>query len=236
MATIPTGQKFHTVASNVVTQERGSALTNSQREIFTMQDITDTVAAAIPPAPVLNTYPVTTSALAGTKFWYKGNEWHYMTQAEIDSIGWNGLVTVGFPAPVSKNYNSYILADGLKILFQSVATPNFSVLYENQTFTCDFLGLGDPTRARVALTTGVFSSTPYTISFRNENLLSNLEDFGTSQSFTARYGNLTDTAINQLFTNLPSTTKTATINVSNNPGSATCNPTIATSKGYIVVV
>jgi hypothetical protein len=43
MATIPTGQKFHTVPSNVQTVERGSALANSQREIYTMQDIIDTV-------------------------------------------------------------------------------------------------------------------------------------------------------------------------------------------------
>jgi len=44
MAQIPSGQKFHTVASNVQTAERGSALANSQREIFTMQDIVSTVA------------------------------------------------------------------------------------------------------------------------------------------------------------------------------------------------
>jgi hypothetical protein len=43
MAQIPSGQKFHTVPSNVQTVERGSALANSQREIFTMQDIIDTV-------------------------------------------------------------------------------------------------------------------------------------------------------------------------------------------------
>jgi hypothetical protein len=49
------------------------------------------------------------------------------------------------------------------------------------------------------------------------------------------YANLTATAINQLFTDLPPTTKTATISVANNTGSATCDPTIATSKGYIVV-
>lgn len=42
MAIIPSGQKFHTVASNVVTKERGSALVNSQKEIFTMQDIVNT--------------------------------------------------------------------------------------------------------------------------------------------------------------------------------------------------
>ena len=50
MATIPTGQKFHTVPSNVETQERGSALAKSQREIYTMQDIVDTVQGALPPS------------------------------------------------------------------------------------------------------------------------------------------------------------------------------------------
>jgi hypothetical protein len=43
MAQVPSGQKFHTVPSNVQTEERGSKLANSQREIFTMQDITDTI-------------------------------------------------------------------------------------------------------------------------------------------------------------------------------------------------
>ena len=48
MAIIPTGQKFHTVPSNVQTAERGSALANSQREIYTMQDIIDTAGSANP--------------------------------------------------------------------------------------------------------------------------------------------------------------------------------------------
>ena len=42
MAQIPSGQKFHTVPAGVQTIERGSALANSQREIYTMQDIIDT--------------------------------------------------------------------------------------------------------------------------------------------------------------------------------------------------
>ena len=42
MSTIPSGQKFHTVASNINTVERGSALSNAGREVYTMQDITDT--------------------------------------------------------------------------------------------------------------------------------------------------------------------------------------------------
>lgn len=40
---IPLDQKFHTIAANVPTVERGSALVNSQKEIFTMQDVADTV-------------------------------------------------------------------------------------------------------------------------------------------------------------------------------------------------
>jgi len=66
-------------------------------------------AAQLNAVSVVNTYPVTTPAEAGNRFWFQGNEWHYMTQAEIDSAGWTGLVTVGFPAPVEKsNISKYI--------------------------------------------------------------------------------------------------------------------------------
>ena len=47
MATIPSGQKFHTLSATLDTKERGSARANAQREIYTMQDITDTVSAGI---------------------------------------------------------------------------------------------------------------------------------------------------------------------------------------------
>lgn len=50
MATVPSGQKFHTVPEGVNTQEKGSKLANSQREIYTMQDVADTVAAGLPPS------------------------------------------------------------------------------------------------------------------------------------------------------------------------------------------
>ncbi len=46
MATIPNGQKFHTVASTVDTENKGSAQLNAKREAFTMQDIIDTVGGA----------------------------------------------------------------------------------------------------------------------------------------------------------------------------------------------
>lgn len=43
MAIIPSGQKFHTVAPGVDTQDRGSAKSNADREAYTMQDVIDTV-------------------------------------------------------------------------------------------------------------------------------------------------------------------------------------------------
>ena len=45
MAIIPVAQKFHTVSSTVDTVDRGSAELQSQREIYTMQDIINTVSA-----------------------------------------------------------------------------------------------------------------------------------------------------------------------------------------------
>lgn len=43
MAVIPTGQKFHTVNESVDTKDRGSAIAQTGRESYTMQDIIDTV-------------------------------------------------------------------------------------------------------------------------------------------------------------------------------------------------
>ncbi len=57
---------------------------------------------------------------------------------------------------------------------------------------------------------------------------------GTAVNFT---GEAFDAeGINQFFTDLPVATATATLDFRNNPGSATCDPTIATAKGYTVLV
>ena len=70
MAIVPSGQKFHTIAANVATKERGSALVNSQKEIFTMQDVAasvgkfyvDSTGGAIV-GPNVNTVEVSSSIL-----------------------------------------------------------------------------------------------------------------------------------------------------------------------------
>tara|TARA_R110000868_G_scaffold314546_2_gene575479 strand:+ start:1811 stop:2260 length:450 start_codon:yes stop_codon:yes gene_type:complete len=66
--------------------------------------------------------------------------------------------------------------------------------------------------------------------------LINLEDIGTAVAVDVHNGALSQSAINQFFTDLPATNNTVTINVSNNPGAATCDATIATAKGYTVIV
>lgn len=66
MATVPSGQKFHTVPANVNTQEKGSALANSQREIYTMQDIIDTVGAGSSNPSVIDVKVSGATAVTGT--------------------------------------------------------------------------------------------------------------------------------------------------------------------------
>lgn len=179
--------------------------------------------------PVLTEYPETSPELAGTRFWYKGNEWHYMTQAEIDSTGWSGLVEVGFTAPVNKTKSDEIA--GLSV---NGPIGTFAIGY---TDVLDFIGFGRLIfLATQAPLPGGALSVKYT-SVRNAHLLSSLEDAGTllSMSFGSGAYNLSAEAINDLFTQLPPTTKTATIKVDEQPGAATCDPTIATAKGYTVV-
>ena len=61
MAQIPIGQKFHTVANDVKTSNLGSKLANSNRDIYTMQDIIDTTAASGLVTSVTGTAPIASS-------------------------------------------------------------------------------------------------------------------------------------------------------------------------------
>jgi hypothetical protein len=49
------------------------------------------------------------------------------------------------------------------------------------------------------------------------------------------YNNLSATELNRIFTELPTVVVSRTINVAGNVGSATCDPTIATAKNWIVI-
>lgn len=196
----------------------------------TVKATAQAVANLSPILPVVNTYPTTTPASAGTRFLYKGNEWHYMTAAEIASAGWTGLVSVGFPAPVVKAFNADIVTDFTGLYsgstngqIISIATPKFTII--------DVLGFGNPTRLR-----GFYMSTGAATEIKNANLLTNLRNEGTAIAVSINNNSLSATALNNFFTALPVASGTCTIVVTGNPGAATCNPAIATAKGYTVTV
>jgi len=108
MAIVPSGQKFHTVPSTVVTTNLGSALANSQREIFTMQDIIDTAATGSqgpqgvqgPVGPQGVPGPVGPAGLNWQGSWTSGASY-----VADDAIGYSGasyfciLATSGTTAP-----------------------------------------------------------------------------------------------------------------------------------------
>lgn len=229
--------------------KKKDSLNNAVGSYYTADEINS---AAL---PVQTTYPVTNTALAGQKFLYLGYEWHYMTQAEIDSIGWTGLVSVGFPAPIDKNFNPFILAPNftpaLPYLSGGAARyTGFGIAPIQTSFggvmgtTFDTLGLGNPTKAR-ALFFSTSGSASVSI-IRNAQLLTNLQDLGTEAAVAwvssggtidgVVYPAATAQQMNDFLTALPPTTKTATINLSGQTNKAGVNATIATSKGYTVVI
>jgi hypothetical protein len=178
---------------------------------------------------VVTTYPETTPEKAGQKFYYKGIEWHYMTQADIDSVEWTGLVAVGFPAPVNKVVNSNILYGSNTYLAGE--------FYEQSLIASELnalgYGLNNKTTRNLNMYLGInqCASTSNIITVRNFNLLTSLE---CSEALMLDNIGLSSSIINDVFTQLPPTTKTAYINIIGNPGSETCDLTIATSKGYTV--
>jgi hypothetical protein len=205
--------------SLITRQQKGSKLTIQEMDgnLEYLQSLSATT--------VLTDYPTTDATKVGQKFIYKGNEWKYHSQAELDDLGWS-TVSEGFPAPVSKAFNPSILFE------DKFSVENFGVFGGN---TMDFLGYGNPAileRNEAAFPT---IGSRNIEAFRNVNLLFNLKDAGTTPSITLGNSNMSAATINDFFTQLPATTETATINVSGNPGSATCDPSIATTKGYTVV-
>jgi len=122
----------------------------------------------------------------------------------------------------------------LKELFPSEDTififdesDNFKVI--NGTVV-DFKNFGNVTRfgSNLLVNKGITT-------ILNANELTNLENVGTANALNLIGNNLSESVLNQLFTDLPFTTKTATIHVAGNPGAVTCDPTIATNKGYTIV-
>jgi hypothetical protein len=236
MATIPGDQKIRTIDASVDMTERGSALINSKSEVYTMDDIIETVGGGA--LPILTEYPNTDATKVGQKFIYKNRLYQYLTSAQITAMGFRD-VAEGTPCIVDFVYD-------LRTLITTEDSSAFAS-YTNTTLTSsllgatglapnielNFMGLGNP------LSVQGFDNSAGQIgtvtSIIGAEFLQNLEDVGTTVALNLRSAGMSAEVIDSLFTQLPSTEKTATINVSTQPGAATCDPTIATSKGYTVI-
>lgn len=215
-------------------------LKNIFRRLNTLEDNSSSSDSGSSELPILNDYPKTDSSKVGQKFIYKGREWKYHSQTELDDLGWTS-VSEGYPAPVSKTYDPYFVLDGnpfgfINILEQSNLNNaiRLTIFKGGGSISIDFSGFGK-----------IVSKIP-AVEFRRDGaviteikgaeLLLNLEDTGTGDSFKiTSLVTASAEVLDDFFTQLPNTTKTATLDVSTASGSATCDPTIATAKGYTVV-
>ncbi len=174
--------------------------------------------------PILTDYPVKDPTKVGQRFWYQGNEWHYLSQPEIDALGWPE--TAGFPAPVSKSL--YYLNSILRNNYTYISNDLYQV---NDNSICDTLGYGN-------MVCNVRSIQFVTLQFgtpKNFHLLTSLQDAGTSVALLFNTSSTTGTKLNALFTQLPATTKVCSIDISQTSNKTACTPSIATAKGYIVI-
>ena len=209
----------------------GQFLNSDWTELPANAEYKASVEAAAAP-PVVTDYPTADASKAGQTFFYKGDLWVYMSKAQLDSLGWTSLVPVGFPAPFSRTPSTTVFYNyEIEILLFDVAAPiSFIRKGPNQTII-DILGLGDPTK-----TVRLSASNPAnTTEIKNAELLTGLEDQGTQTALDIKNQQLTAEGLNALFTALPATTRTVTIDTRSNPGTATCDPSIATAKGYTVL-
>jgi Leucine-rich repeat (LRR) protein len=151
----------------------------------------------------------------------------------FDGTGLSSLITL----ILSSNQFTSFDTTGLS----SLTTLN---LYDNQLTSLDVTGLSSLTGLNLSnnqLTsfdgTGLSSLADLNLS---NNQLTSIDGGGMELSYNHygsgsdfQFNNLSATALNSFFSTLGDAA--GVLNVSNNPGSATCDPTIATAKGYTVI-
>ncbi len=190
---------------------------------------------------VATSYPTTDITKVGKTFLYKGTQWVYLTQDMINDRGWQNIdaVSVGFPAPLEDNRTNYKVIRPTESAWNLVGTADLEAsyyTYRNATggdIEFDAIGYASPHLLRNLSVTVSAGNT--LIKIRNIGLMVNIQDEGTSSAMIATGKDMSAETIDDVFTQLPATTKTATIDVRFNPGSATCDTSIATAKGYTVV-
>jgi hypothetical protein len=103
----------------------------------------------------------------------------------------------------------------------------------NSADSGSILDFSHPDFTRCRQFTG-FTSLNLTTIIGGANLVS-LQDSGTTYSCYLRNMGFSAATLNAFFTALPATVRTATIDITNTTGAATCTTSIATAKGYSVI-
>jgi len=216
-------------------------------QVYQGATIADVVAASGAGAPVASaTRPVFDASKAGDQVFYNGVVWKHLTTDDITALGWTGLVTFGYPAPLNMSWNPLLATEpgktGVVVESNNPAPAGRLSLGENantESTSLDLFYLGNIEKVRYAIAITAEPATTIT-AIHGAELLSSLQDSGTkaAMTFTGNSGNMNMDAavIDEFFEDLPTITQTATISFFNVAGQGGCNPAIATAKGWTVVV
>lgn len=155
----------------------------------------------------------TTSGVAGT---YAGL---FSNDSRLEEVGNISIPTTSFSTWFSNCYT--LIRHG--IISNSVAVTTMANMYVN----CFQMIETELTVPSVTVTTSAFQNTGnFTKIILN----------GLKVGISIAGNKLSATALNDLFTSLGTASGSQTITITGNPGAATCNPSIATSKGFTVVI
>ena len=160
--------------------------------------------------------------------WKNGSQTPYTT---LDSLvaDLNSVAGMGSSGVAVSGYNIKRLLPSIGITYLQTGAQAYA--YESPT-AMDYSGYGVEHPRIIQLPGGQ----GWTItSFLNFDKAVELEDMGTAQALQLSGLTIDAAVIDDLLTQLPATTKTATINLIGTSGAATCNPSIATAKGYTVL-
>lgn len=135
---------------------------------------------------------------------------------------------------VNNRFDLFILYPDATFGFNTTSFSGESTVTVNSDSRINFKGLGRPDKT-VTFNLVSAASPRNILGFENAHLLTSLEDVGTTKALMFSNNAISEQSLESLYSQLPPTTKTATINVSGNPASATADSTIATNKGYTVV-
>jgi hypothetical protein len=162
MPTVPLDQKFHTIAANVATKERGSALVNSQKEIFTMQDVIDTLPSGGGLLGINNVITPQVGQTITNRFFGTSTTFSTYTNNIIRLHPYTSAYTITTTSIKMQILTGEASAQGRILIYSNSASKPATKLYESATL--NFSTTGEKT-ATIAFT--FTAGTTYWIGFQN---------------------------------------------------------------------